>query len=429
MIKERTADEGALEAWRSRLELAIGPVCYGALLFALALALSAPTPTSRPAAVVLPAAAAAFLWLVLRSVLDRRPRPDGRARYVGAHFAVLLALITVLVLDHPAFGFFAFTGCLQAVRYLDGRARVLGVAVAAVPSSLAQAGGVVPRTATHVVGFLAVLAFNLVIVAVLVTLSEVTERLSAGRKSANAELAEANRRLTEMLAENAGLHAQLLLQAREAGAADERRRLARELHDTVAQGLAGIVTQLQAAEGAREQDAPAEQWQRHLANAAVLARDSLTQARRAVHALRPIELERAALPQALAELAEQWRQRNDTAAALTVTGDARPLHPEVEVTLLRIAQESLANAGKHARASRVGLTLSYMPGLVTLDVRDDGVGFDPAAEPASRATGGGYGFTVMRQRAERLGGRLDLETEPAAGTTVSVTLPAVSVEE
>ncbi|MGA5823944.1 sensor histidine kinase [Kitasatospora sp. NPDC094028] len=429
MIKEQAADEVDLEAWQNRLQRTIGPVCYGSLLFALALALSAPTPTSRSAAAVLPAAAAAFLWLALRSVLDRQPGPDGRARYAEAHFTVLLLLITVLVLDHPAFGFFAFTGCLQAVRYLRGRARAVGVAVTTVPSSLAQSGGVVPQTAAQVGGFLAVLAFNLVIVAVLVTLSEITERLSSRRKASNAELAEANRRLTEMLAENAGLHAQLLVQAREAGAADERRRLARELHDTVAQGLAGIVTQLQAAEGAREQDAPAEQWQRHLDNAAALARDSLTQARRAVHALRPIELERAALPEALAELAEQWRRHNDTAAGLTVTGEARPLHPEVEVTLLRIAQESLANAAKYAQASRVGLTLSYMPGLVTLDVRDDGIGFDPDTEPASRATGGGYGLGVMRRRAERLGGRLDLETEPGTGTTVSATLPAISMEE
>ncbi|MQS12103.1 sensor histidine kinase [Streptomyces kaniharaensis] len=429
MIKEHAADERTLGAWQQRLDRAAGLLGYVALLVATALALLVPVPTARSARVTLPAAAAALLWLLLRSALDRRPGPDGRARYGGAHFLGLLAVTTVLVLDNPIYGFFAFTGYLHASRYLEERARVVGTAAAAVPTTLAQTGGVLPTSGTQAGGFLAVLAFNLVVVGILLALSEVADRLSRRRKEANAELAEANRLLTEMLAENAGLHAQLLVQAREAGAADERRRLAREMHDTVAQGLAGIVTQLQAADQAREQHAPAKQWQRHLDSAAALARESLTQARRAVHALRPLELERAALPEALAELVEQWRERNSAAAGLTVTGEARPLHPEVEVTLLRIAQESLANAAKYARASRIGLTLSYMPDLVTLDVRDDGVGFDPAAEPASRATGGGYGLTVMRRRAERLAGRLDLETEPGAGTTVSATLPAISTEE
>ncbi|WP_280677222.1 sensor histidine kinase [Kitasatospora sp. MAA19] len=427
MIKRPPADEDALGDWLDRLDQLIGPLCYVALLIATALALLVPVPTAHSAAATLPVAAATLLWLLLRSVLDRRPGPDGRARYPGAHFAVLLALTTVLVLDNPLFGFFAFAGYLHAAQYLRGRGRMAGAAAATVPTSLSQVGGVLPDSLAKLGGLLTVVAFNLMVVGLMFALREVADRLSARRKAANAELAEANRLLTEMLAENAGLHAQLLVQAREAGAADERRRLAREIHDTVAQGLAGIVTQLQAAEQSRAQDAAAAD--RHQTNAAALARESLTQARRAVHALRPIELERAALPEALAELVEQWRERNGAAAGLTVTGEARPLHPEVEVTLLRIAQESLANAAKYAQASRVGVTLSYMAGLVTLDVRDDGVGFDPAAEPASRATGGGYGLDVMRRRVQRLAGRLDLETEPGAGTTVSATLPAISVEE
>lgn len=427
MIKDRPADETALGAWQHRLDRVATLLGYVSLLIATALALLVDVPTARSAAAVLPTAAVALLWLLLRTALDRHPGPDGRARHAGAHFTGLLAVITVLVLDNPLFGFFAFTGYLHAAQYLRGRARAVGTALAAVPTSLAQTGGVLPDSLAKLGGLLTVLAFNLVVAGVMFAFREVTDRLSARRKEANDELAEANRRLTEMLAENAGLHAQLLVQAREAGAADERRRLAREIHDTVAQGLAGIVTQLQAADQTRAQDAAAAD--RHLDNAAALARESLTQARRAVHALRPLELERAALPEALAELVEQWQQRHSAASALTVTGEARPLHPEVEVTLLRVAQESLANAAKYARAARVGLTLSYMPDVVTLDVRDDGVGFDPAAEPASRATGGGYGLDVMRRRVLRLAGRFDLETEPGAGTTVSATLPAISVEE
>ncbi|WP_441246209.1 sensor histidine kinase [Kitasatospora sp. McL0602] len=418
----------SLGEWQDRLDNALGPVGYAALLVAVTLAVLAPSPHARPLGVMLPIAAAALLSLALRTALDRASSTSGRARHGGPLlFLALLVTITLLVLCDPWFGFFAFAGYLHAARYLTGFVRVLGVAAPAVPSTLSQIGGQLPTTGRQIGSFLAILAFNLLVVGVIITLSEVTDRLSRRRQLANAELAEANHKLTEMLAENAGLHAQLLVQAREAGVADERQRLAREIHDTVAQGLAGIVTQLQAADQAREQDAPAETWQRHLDSAARLARESLTQARRAVHALRPEELERADLPDAIAEVLAHWQQLHSPAATLTVTGEARPLHPEVEVTLLRTAQESLANIAKHAGAARVGLTLSYMTDLVTLDVRDDGVGFDPEAEPESRADGGGYGLSVMRRRVQRLAGRLEIETEPGVGTTISAALPAIGV--
>jgi signal transduction histidine kinase len=114
------------------------------------------------------------------------------------------------------------------------------------------------------------------------------------------------------------------------------------------------------------------------------------------------------------------------AAVLTTTGDARPMHPDVEVTLLRAAQEALTNVAKHAKASRVGLTLSYMEDLVTLDVRDDGVGFSPSnGKRVNGSTGGGFGLTGMRQRVQRLAGRLEIESEPGGGTAVSATVPAI----
>jgi signal transduction histidine kinase len=194
--------------------------------------------------------------------------------------------------------------------------------------------------------------------------------------------------------------------------------MAREIHDTLAQGLAGIITQLQAAEQVADP-------RRHLDNATALARDSLAEARRTVHALEPVALEQARLPEALGEVARQWTTVNEVPAVLTTTGDARPMHPDVEVTLLRTAQEALANVAKHARASRVGLTLSYMEDLVTLDVRDDGVGFEPNVKRANGSTNGGFGLTGMRQRVQRLAGRLEIESEPGAGTAVSATVPAI----
>jgi signal transduction histidine kinase len=115
----------------------------------------------------------------------------------------------------------------------------------------------------------------------------------------------------------------------------------------------------------------------------------------------------------------RWSEINGVAAEVTTTGTARPMHPDVEVTLLRTAQEALANVAKHAGASRVGLTLSYMEDLVTLDVRDDGMGF-------KRANGSGFGLTAMRQRVEGIDGRLEIESEPGGGTAVSATTPTGS---
>jgi len=153
-----------------------------------------------------------------------------------------------------------------------------------------------------------------------------------------------------------------------------------------------------------------------------------------VSALRPVQLQDTELPEALADVVAAWRELQRIPAELTVTGRVLPLHPEVEVALLRAAQESLANVAKHAGASRVGLTLSYMGDVVTLDVRDDGRGFDPAAPaptgaPGGPGTDGGYGLGVMRQRLQRLAGSLEIESEPGSGTAVCASAPAIPREE
>ncbi|HSK95534.1 MAG TPA: sensor histidine kinase, partial [Euzebyales bacterium] len=230
--------------------------------------------------------------------------------------------------------------------------------------------------------------------------------------------------LETALRENAGLHAQLVTQAREAGVLDERQRLAREIHDTLAQGLTGIITQLEAASRATER--PAER-DRHIDTATRLARESLTEARRSVRALHPEPLDNARLPEALAVVGERRSTVNGVHAQVTTTGTTRPLHPAVEVTLLRVAQEALANVARHAAASRAVVTLSYMDDVVTLDVRDDGVGFAP---DATRTNGdqpvvSGYGLTAMRQRIDQFAGTFHVESEPGAGTSVSVSVPAL----
>jgi signal transduction histidine kinase len=205
--------------------------------------------------------------------------------------------------------------------------------------------------------------------------------------------------------------------------------MAREIHDTLAQGLTGIVTQLQAAEQAasRSPDGAASRspdgaagWRHHVDAATRLARESLTEARRSVDALRPEPLECGRLSEAVAGVAERWSAMHGIPAQVTTTGTARPIDQEAEFALLRAAQEALANVARHARASRVGLTISYIENEVALDVRDDGVGFDPAVPDR------GFGLVAMRQRIAALSGTLQVESEPGGGTAISACVPTVS---
>ena len=112
---------------------------------------------------------------------------------------------------------------------------------------------------------------------------------------------------------------------------------------------------------------------------------------------------------------------------MVTTGDVQPLHPEVEVALLRTAQEALANVAKHANAKRAWLTLSYMGDVVTLDVRDDGIGFvvPAATDERGSGSGSGFGLTAMRQRVTRVAGTLAIESEPGGGTAISARVPAI----
>jgi signal transduction histidine kinase len=305
-----------------------------------------------------------------------------------------IALSAVLVARSPIFGFFSWSGYLWVGRVPDRVAPFTLLATAAVTAA-SQIGGY-PSSASEWLAYTLVFVANAAIAGALTVIT--------------AKQHEQRRRLEAALRENAGLHQQLLVQAREAGMLDERARMAREIHDTIAQGLIGIVTQIEAAEESPEP-------RRHLDAATQLARESLAEARRSVQALRPQPLEEARLPEALATVAEGWSALNGVAAAVSTTGDPRPLPVDVEATLLRTAQEALANVARHASASRVGLTLSYMDDQVTLDVRDDGVG-------GATARPGGFGLTSMSERIAGLHGALAIESEPGSGTAVSASVPA-----
>jgi signal transduction histidine kinase len=359
---------------------------------------------------------------------------------MSVYVAGIVAASAVLIARSPWYGFFCWIGYLNSFTYLTGVRRYAGIAATAVLVAVSQSGGF-HRLSPALAAIVAVIALvNAALVTTFVSIGQKAEERSEQRQRMLVQLAEANRRLEESMAENAGLHAQLLSQAREAGVLEERQRMAREIHDTLAQGLTGIITQLEAV----RQTGPGAGWERRVDNAALLARDSLSEARRSVQAMRPEALEaNPRLPEALAEVARQWSAVNGVTASVATDGDPVALHAEIEVTLLRVAQEALANTAKYASAGRVGIALSYMGDVVTLDVRDDGVGFqppdldghppsgppdDPEASdgPGRDVRSGGFGLTVMRQRVQRVAGTLVIESEPGAGTAVSASVPAIA---
>jgi signal transduction histidine kinase len=216
----------------------------------------------------------------------------------------------------------------------------------------------------------------------------------------------------------------LVAQAKETAVLRERQRLAREIHDTLAQGFTSIVMHLEAAEQALPSDP--QVTERHLDQARSTARDSLAQARRVVDDLHPELLESTQFDQAIGRVVAQWAAHCGAAAEFKVTGDIQPLHPQVEVTLLRSSQEALANIRKHAQATNACVTLSYLSDTVILDVEDDGVGLPQQAAEPDGLTSGGFGLVAMRERVAQLGGELFVESEPGEGTTLSISLPFAS---
>jgi signal transduction histidine kinase len=354
-------------------------------------------------------AVAAAFWTA--TVTMRRAGHGPRGRLAG--FAGHTGLAAVLVGINPWFGVFAFTGYMLADSLPRPQAVVGFVATALIMAGAQSAGypfwqpGAWP-------GYLVVAAVNAVLVLAFVGISDRVLEQNAERGAMIGELNDANARLREASAENAGLQAQLIAQAREAGVLDERQRLAGEIHDTLAQGLIGIVTQLEAAEQAGGNPSA---WQHHLDQARALARENLTEARRSVRALRPEQLDNATLTQALDELAHTWTQTSAIPVQTETTGTRRALPEAADAALFRVAQEALTNVAKHARASKVWLTLTYLEDIVLLDVRDDGIGWSPHSHPS------GYGLAGMRQRLARIGATLEIETTPGEGTALSAAVP------
>lgn len=231
--------------------------------------------------------------------------------------------------------------------------------------------------------------------------------------------------LTRALAHQAMLALQLTrlsAQNRESDLMAERNRVARDIHDTLAQSFTGVIAQLEAAKGAfslRKKVRASD----HIDRAGELAREGLREARRSVQALRPLALEEKPLPAALKDLMERMTTGTTMEAKLSLEGEPRKLPPELETNLLRIGQEVLTNALRHARASRFEALLVFEDRQIRLDVRDNGHGFDPAKSHE------GFGLQGMRERAEDMGGQFSIESSGGNGTAIAIMLPLRSNPE
>jgi signal transduction histidine kinase len=225
--------------------------------------------------------------------------------------------------------------------------------------------------------------------------------------------------LAQALANQAMLAMQLTRlseKSRRSAVVAERNRMAREVHDTLAQGFTGVIVQLEAAGEAMAQNQPSK-VSGHLDRASALARESLQEARRSVKALRPQALEENTLNVALNDLFVKATSDTPLAAQLTVDGEPRQLPSEWESNLLRIGQEVLTNAVRHSQATEFHGRLCFDDREVSLHLRDNGIGFDPAGRHE------GFGLQGIRERVESMGGRLAIVSEKGRGVSISILLP------
>ncbi len=212
--------------------------------------------------------------------------------------------------------------------------------------------------------------------------------------------------------------ARLFSRSARIGALEERNRLAREIHDTLAQGLTATMLQLESADALLHAGGGFERARQPLRRALNLTQANLEEARRSVLDLRAAPLEDRPLAEALEALVSRWEAETGLEASFEAVNGARPLPPRVEVALYRVCQEALANVARHAAADRVTVRLVVTPERVQLGVEDDGRGFDAEQVPAER-----HGIVGMRERVNMLGGVFELHSAPGGGTSVGATVP------
>lgn len=366
----------------------------------------------RDRSVVVVLTVALLLWHVWFITLHPR-WVEVRLAPMAVYFAGLVALALALCVRAEPFTL-VLAGCfVMAFVALPGPWAHVGVALTGI-ALVASAGQLPPNASftSQMVGASALAAF----IGWAVRRAE-SEALR--RREANARLLSLTAELRQSNADKDALQAQASAAAHAAGVSAERARLARDFHDTLAQGLAAIGSQLENADAGLASDHPAAPRVR---TALDLSRSSLAEARRSVQALRPGPLSDDGLATALRGIVELWQEQHGIPARLEVTGPVDPDDEDVQVALLRFTQEGLANVARHARATTATVTVSSVGDELIIDVFDDGVGFDVSALGPGDATGG-FGLAGARERLAAVDATLGIESSVGGGTTVTATVP------
>jgi signal transduction histidine kinase len=230
--------------------------------------------------------------------------------------------------------------------------------------------------------------------------------ITESERAARFELSNANQKLREYAA-----------QAQELATVQERNRLAREIHDGLGHYLTAINIQLKAAQSTMSQENP--QTVEAINNAQALTTEALADVRRSVSSLRQDPTSGKSLPTLIGNLLAENRA-SGSKIEFTITGSPRPLNPQADLALYRVAQESLTNVRKHASAAHVEIRLEYIEKEVILRIQDDGLG--------AEKTGSGFGLLGLKERLTLLGGDLQIETAPGKGFCVTANLPASNIQ-
>ncbi len=333
-------------------------------------------------------------------ILRWAPQHGSRAAMAWVVFNLSLTFIGRLF--NPFLSIYSFSGYIDIEYLLESRHAVPAGISTAMVTAAGQAGSLHGMSAV-IWSYPLLAAVNIGIMLVMLATRRDRDRQVRAKEAAMRQLAETK-------AVNMELHQYLVEQARCMGIEQERGRLSREIHDTVAQGLIGVIRQLEAVPA--HLDATI---QVRLDRAESAARDCLVEARRAVRALGPRELEQAPLPEALHRIIASWARLHRIFAEFDA--DEAPAPSRHDAVLIRVAQEALANIARHSQAQAVHVRLVAGGTGPELTVRDDGRGFTPDI-------GVGSGLRGMRQRLEEAGGSLRIESAPGAGCTVIAEVPA-----
>jgi signal transduction histidine kinase len=393
--RDGTADR--TEFWRRSLR------GWDVAFYAMTAVSAASIANARPGAASLAVALGALgLLVVAYTTIGRLAARRGDARLAGAYLAVLIVVVVVVVRAEMLGAVLLFIAYSQI--WFFSTTRLRGVLLSTVltvgtASAMAVRSGADREVLLEIAGQMGVALVFAVTLGLWIT-----------------QVAEQSEERAGLIERLEAAQAELAEQHHAAGVAAERERFAQDIHDTLAQGFTSVVMLAQTATTDLDRGDP-DAARRRLELVETTARENLAEARALVAAFVPVALDGATLVQALHRLADRFRAETGVTVDLDLTDPPGPLPRDVEVVLLRAAQEALANVRRHAHASHVRLRLAAADGTAELEVLDDGLGL-PAGTPE------GIGLSGMRERVTAGGGDLDVAAAPAGGTRLLVRVPA-----